>query len=369
MMNVKSKKKINQQDSGATASGKPSGATRFQENGNTIHSPKRIVPKKKWCFTWNNYTEDDISSLVTHKGFQGSKQYMFQQEIGESGTPHLQGFIVFHKKIRWTSLKLSKKIHWEKMKGSVVENIKYCSDEEKRAPGGKCYYHGCKPFKPLITIKREDFYDWENELLEIVQNCVDNRAIHWVYETVGKVGKSQFCRWLAVHEQAVICDGGPKDMKFMISQRLGRGDSTDLIIFDIPKELLSKVSYAGIEQIKNGLFCSPKYESCMTIMNQPTVLIFANAKPRIEKMSLDRWHIYEIGLDRKLIHCDTMSSDIPEGMPHIGSADPLVLAKPVPVLPAVNPSRCARLNINNNNIEDNSESYNLLTDEVRLFFN
>jgi len=306
MMNVKSKKEMNQQVGGEDVT--PKGATWCQEKGNTKPSPKRIAPAKQWCFTFNNYTENDVSSLLAHKRFQGAKKYMFQEEIGESGTPHLQGFIVFQTKIRPLSLKLSKKIHWEKMKGNVFENIKYCS--KNNTVYGKCYYKGCKPFKEIVSIEQSEFYDWQISLLNIIQNCDDDRIIHWVYEKTGGVGKSTFCKWLAIHEQAVICGGKAADMKYMLTQRLIRGDSTDLIIFDIPRSKLNRISYDGMEEIKNGLFCCTKYETCMTIMNSPTVIIFANDEPKYKAISLDRWEVYEI-VDNKLIHEDMSSQDVP----------------------------------------------------------
>lgn len=46
---------------------------------------------KNWCFTWNNYTSMNVASL---QSLEGVVQYMvFGYEIGESGTPHLQGFM------------------------------------------------------------------------------------------------------------------------------------------------------------------------------------------------------------------------------------------------------------------------------------
>ena len=53
------------------------------KGGNTIRF-------RRWCFTWNNYTDDDIKYLVTK--LKGSKRYVFQEEIcPTTGTPHLPG--------------------------------------------------------------------------------------------------------------------------------------------------------------------------------------------------------------------------------------------------------------------------------------
>ena len=275
------------------------GASGCQKKGNTKLSSSRVNPCKNWVFTLNNYTEENITELLTHKNISGAKKYMFQREIGESGTPHLQGFIVFSTKIRPLSLKLSKKIHWEKMKGTVLDNIKYCSKSETK--NGRCYYKGCKPFKEVITIQKEQFYAWETDLLEIIQQDDSDRTIHWIWESTGGVGKSSFAKWLGVHEQAVICSGKAADMKFMISSRQKAGNPTDLIIFDVPRSKYNRICYHGMEEIKNGFFCSSKYESNMTIMNSPTIVVFANKEPKYEMISQDRWKVYNI-VDNKLIH-------------------------------------------------------------------
>ena len=88
-------------------------------NGNT---KRQISPAKHWCFTHNNYTQQDIeklcSSIVPVK-------YVFQEETGTEGTKHLQGYVEFKKKIRPKSLGWSDQIHWEKCR-NIKASIAYC---------------------------------------------------------------------------------------------------------------------------------------------------------------------------------------------------------------------------------------------------
>lgn len=88
--------------------------------GNTI--PARIVPSRYWCFTLNNYTDEEVEQLMD--GNFGN--IVFGYEKGENGTPHLQGYIEFEKKTRPSETIKNKRIHWEKRKGSREEAFNYC---------------------------------------------------------------------------------------------------------------------------------------------------------------------------------------------------------------------------------------------------
>lgn len=69
--------------------------------------------KKSWCFTLNNYNDDEYNNIL-----DWDKNYLvLGKEVGEEGTPHLQGCITFKKAKRLTALKkLNARIHWEPAK-------------------------------------------------------------------------------------------------------------------------------------------------------------------------------------------------------------------------------------------------------------
>lgn len=46
---------------------------------------------REFVYTINNYTEDDLAAVRTIK----SRYHIWAPEVGESGTPHIQGYIVF----------------------------------------------------------------------------------------------------------------------------------------------------------------------------------------------------------------------------------------------------------------------------------
>lgn len=99
-------------------------------------SSKRIAPAKRWCFTLNNWTENEYGSLV-QRFSESTKNisWIIGKETGSQGTNHLQGYISSTIKFRPLpefGIKRDGKPagpHFEKAKGTQEQNIKYCSKE------------------------------------------------------------------------------------------------------------------------------------------------------------------------------------------------------------------------------------------------
>lgn len=83
---------------------------------------------RNWCFVWNNYTHSDIVQLWDEFGGQKSVKYLcFGIEVGESGTPHLQGYVDFINARTIGGLKkINKEIHWDARKGTWNQAVDYC---------------------------------------------------------------------------------------------------------------------------------------------------------------------------------------------------------------------------------------------------
>lgn len=81
---------------------------------------------KTWIFTLNNYTEDEIKMLDAWQA--EVNRMVVAREVGESGTPHLQGQVTFKRKYRLGALKkLQSRAHWEVAKAS--QDSLYCMKE------------------------------------------------------------------------------------------------------------------------------------------------------------------------------------------------------------------------------------------------
>lgn len=238
-----------------------------------------------WCFTFNNYDKDAPSAL--EKVFKNiCIKYVFQEEVGEEGTPHLQGYIHLKKKMRWSEFKLTDKIHWEICK-KINESISYCQKPETRS--GAIFKWGFPADLKLITPNRE----WQLDILKIINDFPNERKVYWYYDISGGIGKSSLCKYLCAKHNALYIDEGKKaDLINIIFNN--DMDKCNLIVIDVPRDNGNKVSYKAIEQIKNGMICNTKYETGMKLFNSPHLLIFSNFYPETDKLSLDRWEIFEI---------------------------------------------------------------------------
>lgn len=251
---------------------------------------RQISPSKHWCFTLNNHTEDDICELLELKGSNSSIKWVFQEETGENGTPHLQGYIDFGCKVRPKSKLKNERIHWEKCR-SIEKSIAYCSKTDTRT--GRVFTHGIRLPKPLKLIS--DLRPWQKQIVDMVDEEPDDRIIWWYYDKKGNTGKSALVKYLCFHKQALLCSGRATDIKYLIVKyREKYGVYPDIILYDIPRDCLDYVSYTGMEEIKNGCFASTKYECEMVLMNCPHIVCFANQEPKYESMSEDRWKVIKI---------------------------------------------------------------------------
>lgn len=93
---------------------------------------------RHWCFTLNNPTEEELSTLYGISATSPALQYMvFQLEEGLNGTRHVQGYIEFNTAYRFGMVKrlISPRIHLEKRRGSREQARQYCMKEDSRLEG------------------------------------------------------------------------------------------------------------------------------------------------------------------------------------------------------------------------------------------
>lgn len=260
------------------------------EGGNAeLPRPKQLPQSYYWILRLSNYTNQDIEHLE-HIFKCECDWYLFQEEIGEQGTPHLQGTLKLKKRKRMTEMKkLHLSVHWEITK-SVSKSIEYSSKQATR--NGKQFTYN---IDIPDDIDVEEPYGWQLEIMNIIKEKPDKRSIYWFYNRLGNIGKSTLAKYLVVKHEALILSGKSNDMFHMLSEAKKK---RKIIIIDVPRSSKDYINYGAIEQIKNGLIFSGKYKGSQLVFNCPHVIVLANEPPDTTQMSLDRWRIFDIDLNQ-----------------------------------------------------------------------
>lgn len=246
-------------------------------NTKSLEKKKQEAPAKRWCFTFNNYDEKDIQQL---KDTFSSDKYVIGLEIGKEGTKHLQGYVNLTDKKRFSALKkINDKIHWEICKGNEESNINYCTKENN-------YITNMKIKKPLKILAESQLYDWQKDIIKIIEKEPDDRKIYWYWEPNGNMGKTTFSKYLSSKYGAIPVEGKKNDILYCCAEF-----ESEIYIMDIERSMEDYISYGAIEKIKNGYYMCSKYESKPIIRNPPHFIIFANFEPDKKALSLDRWII------------------------------------------------------------------------------
>lgn len=90
-----------------------------------------------YCFTINNYKDKHVKSLkaMTKVGNFGIQYLVFGKEKGKEGTPHLQGYIHFKNRKRFSTVKkmfvenVGAKPHIENLRGTPEQAANYCKKD------------------------------------------------------------------------------------------------------------------------------------------------------------------------------------------------------------------------------------------------
>lgn len=85
-----------------------------------------------FVFTVNNYTDDDIG--IIHGSLDNFSYLIYGKEVGESGTPHLQGYAELNKKKTLNALKkIFPRAHIESRNGTARQASDYCCKDDKES--------------------------------------------------------------------------------------------------------------------------------------------------------------------------------------------------------------------------------------------
>lgn len=296
--------------------------------------PEKMCQSRNWAFT----EFERVDYELVYAEYKDIIRYICwgEEVCPKTKKTHYQGWIQFFNKKRMRGVKKvlkSTKVHVERCKGDEFSNDKYCKKDNKFKSFGKFVCQGQRtdleaihkklydgvPLKTVAKDHFETYCRYRNGIRDVAQWAEDeldknelckqyedfelnehqkvweerlfnqnNRQILWIFDEKGGSGKTEYSKYLiAKHNAFRATNGKTKDISFAYNKE-------NIIALDFSRSLIDHVNYDMIEQLKNGMIFSSKYESRSKIFKQPKIVVFSNFLPDINKLSFDRWDIYNV---------------------------------------------------------------------------
>lgn len=86
------------------------------------------MPLRSWCFTINNYTQEDIDAVLALKCDRVARLAVGKEVAPTTGTPHLQGYVRFKKsaRLKQVCLALGGRARLAPRHGTEAQASAYC---------------------------------------------------------------------------------------------------------------------------------------------------------------------------------------------------------------------------------------------------
>lgn len=291
----------------------------------------------RWIIVVNNPTEDCEQQLTDLLDSRYVKYGIFGREVGDSGTPHLQGFCILDRARRMSFLRNRvPRGHFEVARGTDQQASDYCkkdgdfeefgtmpvsqqgrrTDLERivdwideftrdngRAPGSPelakyqpaayiRYYHRLTALAAHRAPRRQlefgDPLEWQQQQSDRLTDPADDRTVDFIIDPEGGKGKTWFCRWMLTNNDAVqvLGVGKKEDMAYILDE------TKTIFLFNVARGQMEFLSYSLLESLKDRMVMSGKYSSRMkTWTSKVHVVVLGNEMPDESKMTADRYNI------------------------------------------------------------------------------
>lgn len=253
-----------------------------------------------------NDTWPDRHVVVKHLK-EWCKNYVFQEEKGDTGYEHWQGRVRLIKARRFNEIK-GKFCPGGNISPTTGDEFKtksfsYVMKADSRVSGPwdeRCFEEPPPLTRQLTAFNGLDFYPWQQAVYDMVLQT-DDRSIKLIYDPIGNVGKSIFCEYLEYHQLAYEIP--PFRQMEDLMQCCMSIKTQKAYIVDMPrgmkKDKLGEF-YSGLECIKNGVCYDKRYSFKKRRFDRPQVIVFTNTLPVWYLMSADRWEVWEMTSDKSL---------------------------------------------------------------------
>lgn len=286
----------------------------------------------RWCFTLNNYTAEEKQRLLDLIRSDETTYGVLGYEIGQGGTPHIQGFVVLRQRRRFGAAKAlcGARCHLELARGTSWQAAQYCKkdgdyDEEgvlHPQQGRRSDWEQLRDYlraaqeRPSIQVLWDLFPNlvgryrssviravdelfesppreigqpraWQRQLELELDGEPDDRSIRFVIDSVGNSGKTWFIRYY-------MCKNPNNTQMMSIGKRddMAHTLCVDIrcLFINVPRGCMEYLQYSFLESVKDKMVFSPKYESATKFLDHNVhVIVMCNELPDYTRLSRDRF--------------------------------------------------------------------------------
>lgn len=271
--------------------------------------------KNSLCSTWDlTLKSAGVDQKILRAWFmENCTKWTYQLESGkETEYSHFQIRVRFHDRMR-----KSRVINF--LKGTVLEGahvsltsnggtkkFNYVMKDATRIAGpwsDEDPNMGELPWQ--LEVSEE--YPWQKAIREDILNqakraTFEGRKINMIVSEKGCEGRSTIAGRLMFDGLALMVP--PLDDFKAIIQYVASFKSHLGYCFDMPRSIgqrALKQFYAGIECLKQGYVFETRYKGAVKMMNAPAIWVFSNTYPKVKRLSIDRWNIFTIDEEWKIL--------------------------------------------------------------------
>ncbi|QHB15188.1 replication initiatior protein [Begomovirus-associated alphasatellite sp.] len=291
-----------------------------------------MAKSRNYCFTLFSYVLPLFSSLPDWANY-----LVFQEEQSPTtGRKHIQGYINLKnpQSLSFLKGKLGNGVHLEIAKGSASSNRDYCRKDDSRVSGpwefGVFAEKGSRKRKAMelfqedpdeLRLSDPKLYrrclaskintefgglvlpvldrPWQLLVETILDKGPDDRTILWVYGSQGNEGKTTWAKSKIQAGWFYTRGGKGENIKYSYAEHLGH------CVFDLPRQVEDVLQYTVLEELKDRLIRSSKYEPIdFNCSDKVHVVVLSNFLPQTEVEYDSKGHVIKkqlLSLDRLVI--------------------------------------------------------------------
>ena len=299
---------------------------------------------RHWNITFNNYTEEDEDQIKKALRNNSSKivSAIMAREVGDSGTPHIQGYIHFQRRARQSTVHsfLGYKkptFHLSVLRKTPLAAFRYCmkdgdyyvvgkdldkvarlKDKVQAETGKRSDQYSniteaiekreittmaeIRAIDAELAAERADYWrdqivsamgkprveihplrPWQAALVERLKEPPNDREVIFVIDTAGDAGKTYFTDLYEQEHGKSYTVGADKrdDISLILMNNIIEFGKPDVVFMDAPRARSNYISSPFLEELKNGQVRSNKYRSKSIYLDKrPHVVVMTNAWPK-----------------------------------------------------------------------------------------